>query len=105
MQTGKLVSSIGDVPKSIKIFTTRIDTIYGANAVVLAATHPVIEGFKETFSEAVRSKIDAIIADNLKPRDLGEEIEKDGIDTGLKAVNPFNNEELPVWVGNYVMMD
>ncbi len=40
-----------------------------------------------------------------KPTDYGEEVEKDGVDTGLKAVNPFSGEELPVWVGNYVMME
>lgn len=105
MQTGKLNASIAGTSNSIKVFTTRIDTIYGANAVVLAATHPVIEAHRNEFSTAVVAKIDEIIAESLKPRELGEEIEKDGVDTGLKAVNPFSQEELPVWVGNYVMMD
>ena len=90
---------------SIRVFTTRIETIYGANAVVLAATHPVIEAHRGQFSAEVVAKIDEIIAESLKPKELGEEVEKDGIDTGLKAVNPFSGEELPVWVGNYVMMD
>ncbi|HQU93118.1 MAG TPA: leucine--tRNA ligase, partial [Pyrinomonadaceae bacterium] len=89
----------------ITVFTTRIDTIYGANAVVLAATHPVIEAHRDQFSAEVVAKIDEIIAESLKPKELGQEIEKDGVDTGLKAVNPFSGEELPVWVGNYVMMD
>ncbi|HMS09403.1 MAG TPA: leucine--tRNA ligase, partial [Pyrinomonadaceae bacterium] len=40
-----------------------------------------------------------------KPADHEAEVEKDGVDTGLKAVNPFSGEELPVWVGNYVMME
>ena len=103
--TGKLNHSAVDAPKSIKVFTTRIDTIYGANAVVLAATHPVVEGFKGTFSKDVVEKIDEIVAENLKPKERDEEVEKDGIDTGLKVLNPFSNEPLPVWVGNYVMME
>jgi leucyl-tRNA synthetase len=89
----------------IRVFTTRIDTIYGANAVVVAAEHPIIEANRSSFSSDVISKIDAIIAENQKPKDREIEIEKDGIDTGLKALNPFSNEELPVWIGNYVMMD
>ena len=41
----------------------------------------------------------------MKPTDHETEVEKDGIDTGLKAINPFSGEELPVWIGNYVMME
>ncbi len=90
---------------SVRVFTTRIDTIYGANAVVVAAEHPVIEKFKGELSPTVAAKIDEIKAEKLKPTDREVEIEKDGIGTGLKAVNPFSGEELPVWVGNYVMME
>ena len=91
--------------KSVRVFTTRIDTIYGANAVVIAAEHPIIEANFNDFSESVRAKIEEIIVEKAKPTDYGEEVEKDGVDTGLKAVNPFSGEELPVWVGNYVMME
>ena len=90
---------------TVRVFTTRIDTIYGANAVVLAAEHPVIQANIDHFSEEVASKIAFIRAENTKPTDHEAEIEKDGIDTGLRAINPFSGEELPVWVGNYVMME
>ena len=90
---------------SVTVFTTRIDTIYGANAVVVAAEHPVIEKFESQFSPEVRMKIEEMRAEKLKPTDRETEAEKDGVDTGLKAVNPFSGEELPVWVGNYVMME
>lgn len=90
---------------TIKVFTTRIDTIYGANAVVVAAEHPVVESNLAELSESVLAKIEEIRAEKLKPADREVEIEKDGIDTGLKAVNPFSGAELPVWVGNYVMME
>src|SRR5687768_8562143 len=97
-------SEISALPP-IRVFTTRIDTIYGANAVVVAAEHPLIERFQNHFPAGVRSKIEEIRAEKLKPTDHEVEIEKDGIDTGLKAINPFSGEELPVWVGNYVMME
>ncbi|MGH7782545.1 MAG: leucine--tRNA ligase, partial [Candidatus Binatia bacterium] len=90
---------------SVRIFTTRIDTIYGANAVVVAAEHPIIEANLGEFLEAVQKKVAEIRAAKLKPGGHEAEPEKDGIDTGLKAINPFNGEELPVWVGNYVMME
>jgi leucyl-tRNA synthetase len=89
----------------IRVFTTRIDTIYGVNAVVVAAAHPIVQANRDAFSSEVLVKIDEIVAENLKPKDRDEEIEKDGIDTGLKAVNPFSGEQLPVWIGNYVMME
>lgn len=90
---------------TIRVFTTRIDTIYGANAVVVAAEHPIVEDHKADISADVWAKIDEIKLEKLKPTDREVEIEKDGIDTGLKAINPFSGEELPVWVGNYVMME
>jgi leucyl-tRNA synthetase len=94
-----------ETPQSIRVFTTRIDTIYGANAVVVAAEHPVIEENFDDFSDEVKRKIEEIVVEKAKPTDYGEEVEKDGVDTNLKAVNPFSGEELPVWVGNYVMME
>ncbi|MDQ6787963.1 MAG: leucine--tRNA ligase [Acidobacteriota bacterium] len=91
--------------EKVRVFTTRIDTIYGANAIVVAAEHPIVEMNFENFSGAVKAKIEEIKIEKAKPTDYGEEVEKDGVDTGLKAVNPFSGEELPIWVGNYVMME
>ena len=103
--TGALKSTAIGAPDSIRVFTTRIDTIYGANAVVVAAEHSIVTANRATFSIDVIAKIDAIIAENLRPKDRETEIEKDGIDTGLKVINPFSGEQLPVWVGNYVRME
>jgi leucyl-tRNA synthetase len=102
--TGKLDPNAMQ-PDIVRVFTTRIDTIYGSNAIVVAAEHPLIEKHAAWFAPAVHTKIDEIKAEKLKPADHEAEIEKDGIDTGLKAINPFSGEELPVWVGNYVMME
>ncbi len=90
---------------SVRVFTTRMDTIFGANAIVVAAEHPIVETNFYNFSDEVQAKIEEIKIEKAKPTDYGEEVEKDGVDTGLKAVNPFSGEELPVWVGNYVMME
>jgi len=89
----------------IRVFTTRIDTIYGANAIVVAAEHSVVELNWEHFSDEVRAAIEKIRADKLKVVDHEAEQEKEGVDTGMKAINPFSHEELPIWVGNYVMME
>jgi leucyl-tRNA synthetase len=91
--------------EKIRVFTTRIDTIYGANSVVVAAEHPIVEANFEHFSDEVKAAIEKIRADKLKVTDHEAEIEKEGVDTGLKAINPFSGEELPVWVGNYVMIE
>jgi len=93
-----------DNPDKIKVFTTRIDTIYGVNSIVVAPGHPFVEKFGEGFSDEVKAKVEAIKIEQAKPKDYDEEIEKDGIDTGMKAINPFSGEEIPIWVGNYVMM-
>ena len=89
----------------IRVFTTRIDTIYGANAVVVAAEHPVVVGHLSSFSSDVLEKIQEIRAEKLNPTSHDAEAVKDGIDTGLSAINPFSGEQLPVWIGNYVMME
>ena len=88
----------------VKVFTTRIDTIYGVNALVVSPDHPHILENYASFSGEVNSKIEKIRAEQAKPKDYDEEIEKDGIDTGMKAINPFSGDEIPIWVGNYVMM-
>ncbi len=94
-----------NLESGIRVFTTRIDTIYGANSVVVAAEHPIIETNYANLSDEVKEKINEIKIEKAKPTDYGEEVEKNGIDTGLKAINPFSGEELPVWIGNYVMME
>ena len=89
----------------IKVFTTRIDTIYGVNAIVVAAEHEIVSANFEHFSDETKAVIEKIKADKLKVTDHDAEIEKEGVDTGLKAINPFSGEEIPIWVGNYVMIE
>jgi leucyl-tRNA synthetase len=92
--------------RTIEVFTTRIDTIFGATFMLLSPEHPLSRELladspdKEKWrEEMVRAVRDA------RMKKEQEEAEKEGIDTGKKAVNPFSGEEIPVWIANYVLMD
>ncbi len=91
--------------KSIEVFTTRLDTIFGATFLVVSAEHPIVAdlvaGPKE---KELGAWVERTVAAMRKRRDIGE-TEKDGVDTGKKAVNPFTGERVPVWIANYVLMD
>ncbi len=90
----------------ISVFTTRVDTIYGATSVQLAPQHPIIGEIAAANPELL-AKVDQLIAEQRKAREVGDigEIEKHGVFTGRYAINPFNGEKIPVWVGNYILMD
>ena len=91
---------------SIEIFTTRIDTIYGASAIILAPTHPLVAVLlKDSPVRAeAESKLGEIRKMSVKAEDLAT-AEKQGFFTGRHAVNPFNNAQIPIWVGNFVLME
>ena len=89
----------------VRVFTTRIDTIYGVNAIVVAAEHPLVMRHISDMQPEVLAKIQQIRSEQMNPTDHEAEAIKDGIDTGLRTVNPFSGSEIPVWVGNYVMMN
>lgn len=95
---------IADSDESILIFTTRVDTIFGANAIILAPEHPLLQQLMQG-----RPNRDEVLAftERLKQQqrsDRGiEELDKEGLFTGRWAVNPFNRERLPIWVANFVL--
>ena len=93
--------------EKIRVFTTRIDTIYGATAVVLSAEHPLLERLLE--GSSLKSDVERFIARvreaRRRPAAPGTEEEKEGVHTGLFAINPFNGEQVPIWVANYVLME
>jgi leucyl-tRNA synthetase len=92
--------------ESIEVFTTRIDTIYGATFLVLSPEHPLAKGLiaDSPQKEEFEKWIERSIADVRLKKSVGEE-EKEGIDTGKKALNPFSGEEIPIWIANYVLME
>ncbi len=96
----------GPAGATIKVFTTRIDTIYGATSIQLAPEHPIVNDLAAGNPE-LRRKVDQLIAEQRKAKEKGDigEIEKHGVPTGRYATNPFNGEKIPVWVANYIVMD
>ncbi len=94
------------VPQKIDVFTTRIDTIYGASALVLAPTHPLVaQLISGTPNQAAsEAKLAQMRQTSVKAEDLAT-AEKDGFFTGRYAVNPFSGEKIPIWVGNFVLLE
>ena len=90
----------------ITVFTTRVDTIFGATSVQLAPEHAVAKAFAAE-DTGLATKIDGLLAEQQKAREAGDvgAIEKHGVNTGRFAVNPFNGELVPIWVGNYILAD
>jgi leucyl-tRNA synthetase len=94
----------GDPSTRIEVFTTRIDTIFGATFVLLAPEHPLVASFgdRATDPAAFRQQVQAFRAQDRAARMSGE-IEKQGFDTGQRAVNPFTGQAVPIWVANFVL--
>jgi leucyl-tRNA synthetase len=85
--------------KPIRVFTTRIDTIYGATCVILAPEHPLVA---ELASSELKAQVKQMI-DKRAAKGPGD-IDKEGLFTGSYAINPFSGERVPVWIGNFVLM-
>ena len=98
--------AVKDSDKKIRIFTTRIDTIYGATAIAISGEHPLLD---ELLKESPLKNQIVAFAQKAKAqaaaRSREEEEPKEGINTGILAINPFSGETVPVWVANYVLME
>ena len=100
--------TVKDYDDKIRVFTTRIDTIFGATAIVLAAEHPLLPKLLEgsSLKDDVMEFTEKVKTERaIKTENAAEEEEKLGMNTGRLAINPFNGELLPIWVANYVLMD
>jgi leucyl-tRNA synthetase len=88
----------------VRVFTTRIDTIYGATFVTLAPEHPIVESLAATSKdpEAFRAAVKKFRGQDRTARMTGE-VEKEGFDTGATVKNPFNGQDVPVWIANFVL--
>jgi len=89
--------------KTIKVFTTRPDTIFGATFIVIAPEHPLVH-------EITTPEHKARVGDYIRAAQAKSDVErqetnreKTGVFTGAYAVNPANNEKIPVWVADYVL--
>lgn len=94
-----------DTSKSIDVFTTRPDTLFGASYMVLAPEHPIAlsiatEEKKKDIEAYVKSSQALSNVDRQK-----QDREKTGVFTGAYAINPVNDTQIPIWVADYVLMD
>src|SRR5215471_10700112 len=96
---------VADSEDHIDIFTTRIDTIYGANAIILAPQHPLVEKLvgRNPRREAVLEFVERV-KQQQRTGPSDEPVDKEGMFTGAYAINPFSRESLPIWVANFVLM-
>jgi len=92
--------------ESIEVFTTRIDTIYGATALILAPTHPMLPKLLDgsPVEAEAEKKLARLKSMSVKAEDVAT-AEKEGFFTGRFVVNPFSGEKLPIWVGNFVLLE
>jgi leucyl-tRNA synthetase len=91
--------------ENIKVFTTRADTLFGATYVVIAPEHELVSKLKSQISND--TEVENYIKDVKKKSEVdrtAEDKEKTGVELkGVKAINPVNNEEIPVWIADYVL--
>ncbi len=93
---------------TIEIFTTRPDTIFGVTFMAIAPEHPLTEAIIRAKDGKEREELETFVREALsedKIRRTSDEYEKKGIFTGYYAINPANGERVPIFVGNYVLMD
>jgi len=102
----KVEGPIGDGGAKITVFTTRIDTIYGATSIQLAPEHPLI-GELIGNDPHLHSKVEDLLREQARAREEGDvgAVDKHGVFTGRYACNPFSDEKIPIWVANYILMD
>jgi len=95
-----------DSDKIIPVFTTRADTIFGATYVVLAPEHPkVLEIIKGKSQEKEVLRFIQKVSKESKVVRMATDVKKEGVSTGSYAINPVNNEVIPIWVADYVLME
>ena len=96
----------GESDKTLRIFTTRPDTLCGATFMVMAPEHPLVESLvqgKPGAKEAMAA-IQRMTGQDRKVR-TAQDLEKEGVFTGAHAINPLTREEIPIWVANFVLME
>jgi leucyl-tRNA synthetase len=88
----------------IPVYTTRVDTIFGATSLQLAPQHPLVQKFAAA-DERLAAEVATLADEQKKARDAGDAaaVDKHGHFTGHYAINPFNGERLPIWVSNYIL--
>ena len=94
----------GHPAESMRIYTTRPDTLFGVTFMVLAPEHPLVE---KLTVESRRTAVREVVQASRKAREidrLSSEVKRLGASTGAFAINPLNGEKVPIWVGDYVLI-
>ncbi|PIQ90567.1 MAG: leucine--tRNA ligase [Candidatus Omnitrophica bacterium CG11_big_fil_rev_8_21_14_0_20_41_12] len=92
--------------RTIPVFTTRVDTIFGATYIVLAPEHPlVLDLVKDKPQEKEVLQFMKKVARESKLVRTASDVKKEGVFTGSFAINPVNNEKVPIWIADYVLME
>jgi len=89
---------------ALEIFTTRPDTLWGATFMVLAPEHPLVKKLTKAEFEV---EVEAYVQQAIRQTELQREAtdkEKTGVFTGSYAINPVNDEKIPIWIADYVLM-
>ena len=86
-----------DSDERVTVFTTRVDTIYGATCLIVAPQHPWVASFG--LQEQAQPLIESAA------RQDPAHVEKEGVATGRHVINPYNEERVPIWIGNFVLME
>ncbi|MDG2496757.1 MAG: leucine--tRNA ligase [Aquiluna sp.] len=100
--------AIEGMDKSVSVFTTRPDTLYGATFMVLAADSELAQELAASAPDVTRAEFEKYLDEVKKANDierLATDRKKTGIFLGHYAVNPINDERLPIWVSDYVLAD
>lgn len=94
-----IFDTIKDIP--LKIFTTRLDTLYGVCAIVISPKHPLVDHLKH--NQAVQTFIE--YTNTITDLDLKIHKDKNGVDTGLSVRHPLTQATIPIWIADYVLND
>ena len=101
---GAAVTFRAELGDALEVFTTRPDTLWGATFMVLAPEHPLV---KKITTADQKDEVESYVRQALRQSDIQREAsdkEKTGVFTGGYAINPVNNERIPIWIADYVLM-
>ena len=97
---------IPEIGKKVPMFSTRVDTIFGVTYIVLAPEHEYVASLIK--GKANEAELQAFITRMKNMSDIDRtatDAKKEGMFTGAYAINPVNNEKVPIWIANYVLAD
>ncbi len=102
--TGAEITFTTEGSRSITVFTTRIDTIFGASAIIISPEYPNIEDFVTPDQKVAVTKYLHEAKQKSEMERVAEQKDKTGVFTGSYAINPFSGEKCPIWVADFVLV-